>query len=42
MRWDAFEQSCPEIAGPARERFAKDQVVLVGTIRKDGSPRISP
>ncbi len=42
MRWDTFERACPEIAGPARERFAKDQVVLVGTIRKDGSPRISP
>jgi hypothetical protein len=42
MRWDAFEEACPEIAGLARERFARDQVVLVGTIRSDGSPRISP
>jgi hypothetical protein len=42
MRWDAFEQACPEIATLARERFTKDEVVLVGTIRADGSPRISP
>ncbi len=42
MRWDAFEQACPEIATRARERFTKDEVVLVGTIRRDGSPRISP
>jgi hypothetical protein len=42
MRWDAFEQACPGIATLARERFAKDELVLVGTIRRDGSPRISP
>ena len=42
MRWDAFEEACPELAGLARERFAKDELVLVGTIREDGSPRISP
>jgi len=42
MRWDAFERACPEIAELARERFTKDEVVLVGTIRKDGSPRVSP
>jgi hypothetical protein len=42
VRWDAFEEACPEIARLARERFAKDEVVLVGTIRRNGSPRISP
>ncbi|HEU4354298.1 MAG TPA: hypothetical protein VFT27_01795 [Actinomycetota bacterium] len=42
MRWDAFEQACPEIATLAGERFAKDEVVLIGTVRADGSPRISP
>jgi hypothetical protein len=42
MRWDAFERACPEIADLARERFATDEVVIVGTIRPDGSPRISP
>ncbi len=42
MRWDGFEQACPEIASLARERFTRDEVVLVGTLRADGSPRISP
>ena len=42
MRWDAFEDACPEIAELARERFALDQLVMLGTIRRDGSPRVSP
>ncbi|OFX15035.1 MAG: hypothetical protein A2V59_06210 [Armatimonadetes bacterium RBG_19FT_COMBO_69_19] len=42
MKWDLFTQTCPEIADLARTRFVRDQLVLVGTIRKDGSPRISP
>ena len=42
MRWDEFERACPEIAKIARERFSADEVVLIGTLRADGSPRISP
>jgi len=42
MRWDAFQVACPEIAELAARRFADDQLVLVGTVRADGSPRISP
>lgn len=42
MRWDKFENMCPELATLARERFVMDQLVLVGSIRADGSPRISP
>ena len=42
MRWDEFERGCPQIASIARERFAQDELVLVGTLRSDGSPRISP
>jgi hypothetical protein len=42
MRWDEFEEACPPIATMARERFLKDDLVLVGTLRADGSPRISP
>jgi len=42
MPWDAFEAACPELATLARERFAKDELVMLGTIRADGSPRISP
>ena len=42
MRWDGFERACPEIATLARERFERDQLVMLGTVRRDGSPRISP
>jgi pyridoxamine 5'-phosphate oxidase-like protein len=42
MRWDEFEHACPQIATLARERFATDELVMLGTIRPDGSPRISP
>jgi hypothetical protein len=42
MRWDEFERRCPELAGLAGDRFAKDQLVMLGTLRRDGSPRISP
>jgi hypothetical protein len=42
VRWDAFADACPEIASLAAERFAADEVVLLGTVRPDGSPRISP
>lgn len=42
MRWDEFAKACPEIADRARRRFESDQLVLVGTLRRDGSPRISP
>ena len=42
MRWDEFETAYPEIAAMARDRFAKDELVMLGTIRSNGSPRISP
>ena len=42
MRWEEFAEACPELAETARERFAQDQLVLVGTLRSDGWPRISP
>ena len=42
MQWSAFAEACPEIAGLAQARFAEDEVVLVGSVRRDGSPRISP
>ena len=42
VRWDGFERACPELADLARERFGRDQLVMLGTIRRDGSPRISP
>jgi hypothetical protein len=42
MRWEGFEVAAPELAAIARERFQRDQLVMVGTVRRDGSPRISP
>jgi hypothetical protein len=42
MRWDEFAATVPEIAGIAEERFRNDELVLLGTLRHDGSPRISP
>ncbi len=42
MRWSEFAASCPEIASIAEERFARDQLVMLGTLRSDGAPRISP
>ncbi|GAA4206565.1 pyridoxamine 5'-phosphate oxidase family protein [Actinocatenispora rupis] len=42
MRWDEFEKACPELAGLARERFTRDQLAILGTLRSDGSVRISP
>jgi hypothetical protein len=42
MPWDQFTDACPELAGLARDRFVKDGLVLLGTIRSDGRARISP
>jgi hypothetical protein len=42
MNWDAFSATVPEIAERADSRFRKDGLCLVGTLRKDGSPRINP
>ncbi len=42
MIWREFAQAAPEMARLGEERFDRTGVVLVGTVRKDGSPRISP
>ena len=42
MRWEEFSTACPEIAERAEERFRRDELVTLGTLRADGSPRISP
>lgn len=42
MPWDTFAEACPEIASLAEERFRKDELIMLGTLRADGSPRISP
>ena len=42
MRWADFERRQPRFASLGREKFSGPGVVLVGTVRKDGSARISP
>ena len=42
MRWDEFTKACPDIGRLAEERFKKDELAMLGTLRKDGFPRISP
>jgi hypothetical protein len=42
MRWHDLSQSEPGFAALARERLVDPGVLLVVTIRRDGSPRLSP
>ena len=42
MSWAQFKRSAPVLARKAEQLFDKAGVVLLGTVRKDGSPRISP
>jgi hypothetical protein len=42
MRWSEFAEDEPRLAALGRQRLAEPGVVLVGTIRRDGTPRISP
>jgi hypothetical protein len=42
MRWGEFARDEPRLAALGRQRLADPGVVLVGTIRRDGTPRISP
>ena len=42
MRWDEFMAKCPEIAEKGEERLKRNELLLIGSLRKDGSPRISP
>jgi pyridoxamine 5'-phosphate oxidase-like protein len=40
--WSDLENAAPEVAARGRERIERFRFVYVGTIRKDGTPRISP
>jgi hypothetical protein len=42
MRWDAFEAAAPDLAARGRGRLEERHLCLVATLRRDGSPRISP
>ena len=42
MNWSEFKIAAPELAEAGERLFERTGVVLLGTIRRDGSPRISP
>jgi len=42
MIWQGFEEAAPELAELGRQRFEATHVALLGTLRRDGSARISP
>ena len=42
LTWEEFEEAAPEIAARGRELIERFQFVLVGTLTKDGSPRVTP
>ncbi len=42
LTWSELETAAPEIAGRGRELLERFQFVLVGTLMKDGSPRVNP
>jgi hypothetical protein len=42
LTWSELEIATPEIATLGRELLERFQFVLVGTLTKDGSPRVNP
>jgi len=42
MRWSQFESRCPELAGTDQRRLQERHLCLIGTLRLDGWPRITP
>jgi hypothetical protein len=42
MRWDEFAGVVPELAALGEDRLRAKELCLVGTLRKNGWPRISP
>ncbi len=42
MNWTQFQQQAPELAGLVFERFKATDLVMLGTLRPNGWPRISP
>jgi hypothetical protein len=41
VRWARFVDECPELGRVATEWIAERHILLLGTLRADGSPRIS-
>ena len=41
MNWADFAREAPELAHLGRERFQRTGMLFIGSIRRDGSPRVS-
>ena len=42
LNWGGFEKQAPKLASQAKTLFDKTGLVVIGTLRRDGSPRVSP
>ncbi|MEW6128635.1 MAG: pyridoxamine 5'-phosphate oxidase family protein [Acidobacteriota bacterium] len=42
MIWEEFKKAAPELARLGETRFAASGMILLGTLRKNGFPRITP
>jgi Pyridoxamine 5'-phosphate oxidase len=42
MNWEAFAAASPELAALGKERFQRHELCMLGTLRRNGWPRISP
>jgi hypothetical protein len=42
MKWEEFKTAAPELAALGEERFNRSGMIMLGTLRKNGWPRISP
>jgi hypothetical protein len=42
VKWSEFAEDAPRLAALGRQRLIEPGVVLVGTVRRDGTARISP
>ncbi len=42
MNWQGFWAAAPELAALGEQRLTDTDLCLLGTLRKDGSPRVSP
>jgi hypothetical protein len=42
VRWDEFAREAPELAALGEERLRTRELCLVGTLRRNGWPRITP
>jgi hypothetical protein len=42
MHWEEFKQQAPQLAAKGEDRFDRAGLVLLGSLRRNGFPRISP